>query len=217
MMKDNEIIKGKNKQCFILSNNKNISLRTKHNNYNRNNIMNKNFSNYNKNIQSRTMTPNIKTNNRKFVKEKEYKTKKIFSSKNKELNDNYNFDFGNNNNNEEEINKETNRCSSSIGFNKGISFDKTPGRKSNIFNIKEETKNMYYPKYDIIRPHMYVKQFIVRNSLNNYKKYAVGKIIRNYRFSPKDYFIFDINSKNENELDNNFLSFIKRKYKLYNN
>ena len=217
MMKDNEIIKGKNKQCFILSNNKNISLRTKHNNYSRNNIMNKNFSNYNKNIQSRTMTPNIKTNNRKFVKEKEYKTKKIFSSKNKELNDNYNFDFGNNNNNEEEINKETNRCSSSIGFNKGISFDKTPGRKSNIFNIKEETKNMYYPKYDIIRPHMYVKQFIVRNSLNNYKKYAVGKIIRNYRFSPKDYFIFDINSKNENELDNNFLSFIKRKYKLYNN
>ena len=227
-IKNNEMNIGKNKDNIILSNDMKIRepFRTKYNNnfnIKNNIIMNKHFSIYNKKIQlNRTLSPpNIKTkssislyiNNNNKNNIIEHKNKKIFSARNQ--NYNYNFDFGNNINEEENINKEMNRCSSSTGFNKGIiTFDKIPGRKSNIFNIKEETKNIYYPNYEVIRPHMYVKQFTVKTNLNNYKRYAVGKIIRNYGFSPKDYFIFDINSKKESDIDNNFLSNINRKYNI---
>ena len=119
------------------------------------------------------------------------------------------------NKNEEEKNKEMERNKSSKGIlTKMFSFDKMMGRRKDLFIIRENTKNVYTPKYDIIRPYMYVKQFVNKINLKGYKKYAVGKIIRNYGFSPKEYFIFDINSKRQNEINDDFLNFINEKYKL---
>ena len=182
----------------------------------RNSLSQKLF-NLNSNIQSRVMSPKIKSSSLIALSKtpnnvKEIKNKKIFSAKMK----NINIDLENKNEeDEQEKNKENNRCSSSLGFNNRIfSFDKMLGRNKNLFIIKQNTKNEYTPKYDITRPYMYVKKFTNTTSLQGFKKYAISKIIRHYQFSPKDYFIFDINSKKEKEINNDFLEIIHKKYQL---
>ena len=118
---------------------------------------------------------------------------------------------------DEEEKKENglNRCRSYTGVCRGIiSFDKMTGRDNNIFNINNDVKNIYFPNYETIRPHLNIKKFSTKKSLKSFKKYAVGKIIRNYHFSPIDYFIFDINTRKEDDCNDNFLSFIGEKYKL---
>ena len=169
--------------------------------------------NLNSNIQSRSLSPKIKNNSfisfNKILNKNnyiEFRNKKKFSSKINNIE---------NKNEEEEKNREKNRCYSNVQFNnKIISFDKMPGRKKDLFIIKHETINEYSPKFEATRPYMYVKNFTTNKSLQSFKKYAVGKIIRNYHFSPNDYFIFDINSKKKNEINNDFLTIINEKYKL---
>lgn len=113
--------------------------------------------------------------------------KQIFSAKLKKHN------FNLENKNDEEKRDEINKLSSSIGLKKNvISFDKIKGRNKNLFNVREEIKSIYAPKYDIIRPRMQVKEFTLRKSLRSFKRYVVGKIIRSYHCTP-NYFIFDIN------------------------
>ena len=49
----------------------------------------------------------------------------------------------------------------------------------------------------------------------NYKKFAVNKIIRHYNcFSPSDYFIFDINKKNRSIDNKDYISKVNIKYNL---
>ena len=134
----------------------------------------RNLFRLNSNIQSRTMSPKIKSSSLISLKKafnkndfKEIKNKKIFSAKIK----NINIDLENKNEeeNDEEKNKENNRISSSLGFNNRIySFDKMMGR-NNIFIIKENTKNEYTPKYDITRPYMAVKKFTNATSYKDLK------------------------------------------------
>lgn len=209
----------KNKTTYkkIDINNKKINKLSWQYNFKTNRLSSKSSRNkFSINIQSRTLSPKInaifslkKNRNRKNINE--FRNKKIFSAKNKNINLNLE------NKDEEEKNKEIERCSSSLGFhNRMFSFDKMIGRKKDIFIIKEETKNIYMPKYEITRPYTYIKKFSNKTSLQEFKKYAVGKIIRNYGFFPKEYFIFDINSKKQNEINDDFLTFINEKYKLNN-
>ena len=178
---------------------------------------NRNFSNthINFNILSRTTSPKIKPNKTAFLNNTKNKgNRKIFSADIKKTNT----DLDNKNGEDKE--PEINRCSSCIGIHKGIvSFDKMTGRKNNVFNVlnlKEEIKNEYTPKYEITRPHIYIKKFNTRKSLKGFKKYVVGKIIRNYHFSPIDYFMFDVNAKNENDINDNenFRLYINQKYRI---
>ena len=224
------IIKKKenNKKYFISNNKTNKNNTFDKNNFKttrlssksgRNNFRQKIF-NFNSNIQTRTISPKIKSSslislNKTLNKNdfNEIKNKKIFSAKIKNIN--IDLEHKNEDEEEEEQNKEKNRCSSSLGFNNKIfSFDKMMGRNPNLFIIKQNTKNEYTPKYDITRPYMYVKKFTNATSLQGFKKFAVSKIIRHYQFSPKDYFIFDINSKKENEINHDFLEIIHKKYQL---
>ena len=93
------------------------------------------------------------------------------------------------------------RCLSNMRLNNNmLSFDKMRGRGKNFFKVKEEIKSQYSPKYETIRPRMRVKEFTIKKSLQSFKRYAVGKIIRNY-YCPPSYFIFDINNnKNVDEI-----------------
>ena len=224
--------KGQNKKFNGLSNktnktneNKSFSLTSYkskriNSNYNRNNINNKIFTDLN--IRSRVISPKIKSKlslslNKTLNKNNfnNYKNQKIFSGKNKTTN----FNIINNKEeekNKEENNKEMDKASSSLGFfQRGLlSFDKVPGRNKNLFIIKQATKNIYFPKYEIIRPRIHFKKFNNKISLQGFKKYVVGKIIRNYSFSPKDYFIFDINSRKADEINEKFREIINKKYNL---
>ena len=205
--KNNNIIKSSSQYNFKTS-------RFSRSSMNRFNIVFNKNTYKNNNIHSRALTPKINSislkKNPKKNNYNKYRNNKIFSSAKKK---NINLDLENKN--EEEKNKEMERNKSSKGIlTKMFSFDKMMGRRKDLFIIRENTKNVYTPKYDIIRPYMYVKQFVNKINLKGYKKYAVGKIIRNYGFSPKEYFIFDINSKRQNEINDDFLNFINEKYKL---
>ena len=151
------------------------------------------------NINSKALTPK----NEKITLKKYY-NKKIFSATNKKHN------FNLENKNEKEEKDEINKFGSSIGFQKNIiSFDKIRGRKKNLFEVREEIKTTYVPKYETIRPKMRIKEFNLRKSLRSFKKYAVGKIIRNYHCTP-NYFIFDINQNKNIERDYRYI--FEKKY-----
>ena len=102
---------------------------------------------------------------------------------------------------------------------KKICFDKMKGRNNNLFDIKMETKNISYnPNYDVITPGFHLKNYDKKEKWQKYKKFMVGKIIRNYHYSsPSEYFIFDANKKKKYDYnsitnDKNFVN--KIKYKL---
>ena len=156
------------------------------------------------NLNSNIITPK---NEKIALKKNLYRknvNKKIFSARIKKHN------FNLENKNEEEEKYEINKFGSSTGFQKNvISFNKIRGRTKNLFNIREEIKCTYAPKYDTIRPKMQVKEFTLRKSLRRFKKYAVGKIIRNYHCTP-NYFIFDINENKNIEGDYRYI--FEKKY-----
>jgi hypothetical protein len=223
--KTKEIIKNKRKFTKIDSNSKEekkrkysllnnyinqsssqINLLTKHIN------SKKHISSFNKtssspllniNLNSRAITPkNGKITLKKNLNRK-YNNKKIFSARIKK----HNFNFNLENKNEEE---EINSFGPNTGFLKNvISFDKIRGRNKNLFNIREEIKSIYAPKYDTIRPKMQIKEFTLRKSLRSFKKYVVGKIIRSYHCTP-NYFIFDINENKNIEGDYKYI--FEKKY-----
>jgi hypothetical protein len=176
------------------------------------------------NTLSRTLSPkiNINTNNNGNNLNHNFILKKTKNKKNRTFFSAFSSNMKKQKNNseiekkDEEEKKENglNRCRSCTGACRGIiSFDKMTGR-DNIFNINNDVKNIYFPNYETIRPHLNIKKFNTKKSLQSFKKYAVGKIIRNYHFSPIDYFIFDINTRKEDVCNDNFLSFIGEKYKL---
>ena len=109
-----------------------------------------------------------------------------------------------------------NRCKSSkISNVKIFSFNKMKGRKKNLFGGKKLSRSsVYNPNYDFITPKQ-IKLKTKYEKLQNFKKYAVNKIIRNYYcFSPYDYFIFDINNKKNKTIDKNYIINIKKNYNI---
>jgi len=178
----------------LVSNTKNINSKEHINSFNKTSSQPLNI-----NINSKALTPK----NEKITLKKYY-NKKIFSATNKKHN------FNLENKNEKEEKDEINKFGSSIGFHKNIiSFDKIRGRKKNLFEVREEIKTTYVPKYETIRPKMRIKEFNLRKSLRSFKKYAVGKIIRNYHCTP-NYFIFDINQNKNIERDYRYI--FEKKY-----
>ena len=154
------------------------------------------------NLNSNALTPKTEKITLKKNLYRKNNNKKVFSARIQK----HNFNFNIENKNEEEKNK----FSLSSGFQKNIiSFDKIRGRNKNLFNVREEIKSTYAPKYDTIRPKMQVKEFTLRKSLRSFKKYVVGKIIRSYHCTP-NYFIFDIN-ENKN-IEGNYRYIFEKKY-----
>ena len=76
-----------------------------------------------------------------------------------------------------------------------ISFKKMIGRypAKKIFKKIDKIDNEYKPNYNCTLPH--VRSFTFKSSGNekDYKKYAIGKILRSYYFNPNGYFVMDIN------------------------
>ena len=170
------------------------------------------FQNYNLNIIN--LNKLNKTQNSNFYQKfNDLKKKyKIFSA-----NINLKYPKSNEIVNNNEIN---NRAKSSKNSNANIiCFDKMKGRNNNLFDIKMETKNISYnPNYDVITPGFHLKNYDKKEKWQKYKKFMVGKIIRNYHYSsPSEYFIFDANKKKKYDYnsitnDKNFVN--KIKYKL---
>ena len=82
-----------------------------------------------------------------------------------------------------------------------ILFDKMLGRDKhlNIFKgTKENSLTMYYPDYNIIRPHIPSIIFNSERKYQQYKKYMTGKIIRSYCYNPDEYFVLEYNENKEN-------------------
>ena len=79
-----------------------------------------------------------------------------------------------------------------------ISFKKMIGRypPKKIFKQIDKIDNEYKPNYNCTLPH--VRSFMFKSSGNekNYKKYAIGKILRSYYYNPNGYFVMDINNSN---------------------
>ena len=79
-----------------------------------------------------------------------------------------------------------------------ISFKKMMGRypTRKIFKKIDKIDNEYEPNYNCTLPH--VRSFMFKSSGNekNYKKYAIGKILRSYYYNPNGYFVMDINNSN---------------------
>ena len=79
-----------------------------------------------------------------------------------------------------------------------ISFKKMMGRypTRKIFKKIDKIDNEYEPNYNSTLPH--VRSFMFKSSGNekNYKKYAIGKILRSYYYNPNGYFVMDINNSN---------------------
>ena len=76
-----------------------------------------------------------------------------------------------------------------------ISFKKMIGRypPKKIFKKIDKIDNEYKPNYNCTLPH--VRSFMFKSGGNekNFKKYAIGKILRSYYFNPNGYFVMDIN------------------------
>ena len=108
-----------------------------------------------------------------------------------------------------------NTCKSSKNSNKKtFSFTKTRSRNKNLSELKEiSTSYINSPKSGIYSPKE-IRLKLENKKFQNFKKYAVSKIIRHYKnFSPKDYFIFDINMKNKTK-DKKYLNNIYNKYSI---
>ena len=108
-----------------------------------------------------------------------------------------------------------NTCKSSKNSNKKtFSFTKTKSRNKNLSELKPiSTSYINSPKSGIYSPKE-IRLKLENKKFQNFKKYAVSKIIRHYKnFSPKDYFIFDINMKNKTK-DKKYLNNIYNKYSI---
>ena len=106
-------------------------------------------------------------------------------------------------------------CKSSKNSNKKtLSFTKTRSRNKTLSELKEiSTSYLNSPKSGIYSPKE-IRIKLENKKFQNFKKYAVNKIIRHYKnFSTKDYFIFDINMKNKTK-DKKFLNNIYTKYSI---
>ena len=182
----------------------------------------KNFSASMTNFKTnKLIQPNLKLLNKtqrsnftsKINLKKSYKNSSLYL-----LNNDLNF-FSNKNNNkfisEKKVLKRSKSCENS---NKKIfSFNKMLGRKKNLFGIKAiNISDLIFPKKpkrEIFSPRE-IKLKLKKERFQNFKKYAVNKIIRNYNcFSPRDYFIFDINEKNKKN-DKKYINNIYIKYQL---
>ena len=128
---------------------------------------------------------------------------------------NTNFHFESNNRNNSEEQRTLNRCESCKNSHiRVFSFAKMTGRKQKKVDIRADYRSsIYKPNYEIVTP-KYIRRKTKLEKFQNFKRYAVGKIIRNYYcFSPSDYFIFDIN-KNNRTFDKNYINKINIKYNI---
>ena len=157
-----------------------------------------------------------KSHNSSFYPNQNKKNTKIFSS---DLQSPNFFHFPPNNYNtyfEEKEKAIINRCKSGkISNIKIFSFNKMKGRKKNLFGGKELSRSsIYNPSYEFVTPKQ-IKMKIRYEKMQNFKKYAVNKIIRNYYcFSPNNYFIFDINNKKNKTNDKNYIINLKKNYNI---
>ena len=91
------------------------------------------------------------------------------------------------------------------------------GRKLDLFGTKEINRSdLVTPKRskrELFSPRE-IRLKLTKKKFQNFKKYAVNKIIRNYNYySPRDYFIFDINEKNKKS-DKKYINNIYTKYHI---
>ena len=116
---------------------------------------------------------------------------------------------------EEKMIPKLDRCQSCKNSNMKIfSFNKMRSRKKNLFRVKQDSRRLIYSPDCEIYTAKEIKLKLKYEKFQNFKKYAVNKIIRNYNyFSPKDYFIFDINRKNKTN-DKNYINNINEKYNI---
>ena len=116
---------------------------------------------------------------------------------------------------EEKMIPKLDRCQSCKNSNMKIfSFNKMRSRKKNLFGVKQDSRRLIYSPDCEIYTAKEIKLKLKYEKFQNFKKYAVNKIIRNYNyFSPKDYFIFDINRKNKTN-DKNYINNINEKYNI---
>ena len=72
-----------------------------------------------------------------------------------------------------------------------------PGRDRKVVEESGLDDVNYTPNYDIIRPHVPATIFKHSFNFSKFKKYITGKIIRNYCFTPDQYFVLEINKNME--------------------
>ena len=170
-------------------------------------------------------SPNFKKDNLQLLNKTQYshffdylsnsnaKSKLKLYSANYE-NPNYYYDLSNQNEIEDKNNlKRSESCKNHMRI---ISFDKMIGReKKKKKDLRAEYRSSKYDmNYDMVSPKLIRlrKKF---ERFQNYKKFAVNKIIRHYNcFSPSDYFIFDINKKNRSIDNKDYISKVNIKYNL---
>lgn len=88
-----------------------------------------------------------------------------------------------------------------------IKFDKMQGREKPanfLQKAKEVSKISYNPNYNFIRPHIPTTIFKSQRKFQEIKKYMTSKIIRSYKYSSGEYFVFDYNKNIENEKDQKY-------------
>ena len=78
-----------------------------------------------------------------------------------------------------------------------VVFNKMPGRDRKVVEESGLDDVNYTPNYDIIRPHVPATIFKHSFDFSKFKKYITGKIIRNYCFTPDQYFVLEINKNME--------------------
>ena len=83
-----------------------------------------------------------------------------------------------------------------------IYFKKMLGRNDNKPDEKI-SKNLisYSPNYDFFRPHIHSTIFRYKKDDENYKKYKIGQIIRSYKYSPDQYFVFEYKKNKPKKFD----------------
>lgn len=79
-----------------------------------------------------------------------------------------------------------------------ISFDKMQGR-SHIFRKTISSRISYNPDYSYLRPHIPATIFKAQKEHQKFKKYVIGKIIRNYYYNSDRYFACDYKEDSDNE------------------
>ena len=88
-----------------------------------------------------------------------------------------------------------------------ISFKKMRGRDDENKRLKGSISDVFYkPNYECNSPH--VPGFVFNRSdiKKDYKKYIIGKTLRNYIFAPYKYFIMDINGNINNSQEKSNIS-----------
>lgn len=83
-----------------------------------------------------------------------------------------------------------------------IYFKKMLGRNDNKPDEKI-SKNLisYSPNYEFFRPHIHSTIFRYKKDDENYKKYKIGQIIRSYKYSPDQYFVFEYKKNKPKKFD----------------